>query len=186
MLSTIPPSLSSFYWSWWWDSNSQPIDYKSIALPLRHISKYNSNNRYWLVAIPVLLSDTSFLVLPVCIPPLAHQAAIFVVGFEKESHVMYCQLPQYEARLWTGGACRWTRTNYPRGCPRNSIFVIVITVVVPRRRLFRIKASIFWQNQLLLSGDSGGARSHKLHLERAATLPVRPQSHISQTYPTLS
>lgn len=107
-----PPSLSSFYWSWWWDSNSQPIDYKSIALPLRHISKYNSNNRQWLVAVPVLLSDTSFLVLPVYIPPLAHQTAIFVVGFEKESHVMYCQLPQYEARLWTGGACRWTRTNY--------------------------------------------------------------------------
>ena len=50
MLSTIPPSLSIFYWSWWWDSNSQPIDYKSIALPLRHISKYNSNNRYWLVS----------------------------------------------------------------------------------------------------------------------------------------
>ena len=73
--------------------------------------------------------------LPVYIPPLAHQTAIFVVGFEKESYVMYCQLPQYEARLWTGG-------------------------------------------------DSGGAWSRKLRLEGAATLPVRPQSHIIQTYPT--
>lgn len=135
MLSTIPPSLLSFCWSWWWDSNSQPIDYKSIALPLRHISKYNPNIRHWLVAVPVLLSGTSFLLLPVYIPPLAHQTAIFVVGFEKESHVMYCQLPQYEARLWTGG-------------------------------------------------DSGGAWSRKLRLERAATLSVRPQSHIIQTYPT--
>lgn len=45
----------------------------------------------------------SFLVLSVYIPPLAHQTAIFVVGFKKESHVMYCQLPQYEARLLTGG-----------------------------------------------------------------------------------
>lgn len=71
----------------------------------------------------------SFLVLSVYIPPLAHQTAIFVVGFKKEFHVMYCQLPQYEARLLTGG-------------------------------------------------DSGGARSHKLRLERAATLPVRPQSHM--------
>lgn len=71
----------------------------------------------------------SFLVLSVYIPPLAHQTAIFVVGFKKESHVMYCQLPQYEARLLTGG-------------------------------------------------DSGGAWSRKLRLERAATLPVRPQSHM--------
>ena len=29
---------SSFYWSWWRESNPQPADYKSAALPLSHTS----------------------------------------------------------------------------------------------------------------------------------------------------
>lgn len=35
-----------------------------------------------------------------------------------------------------------------------------------------------YEAKLWTGGDSGGARSRKLHLERAATLPVRPQSHM--------
>ena len=29
------------FWSWWWDLNPRPIDYESIALPLRHTSDLN-------------------------------------------------------------------------------------------------------------------------------------------------
>ena len=39
---------------------------------------------------------------------------------------------------------------------------------MPRRGLFRIKASIFWQNQLLLSGCPGGARSHDIQINSLA------------------
>ena len=28
------------FWSWKWDLNPRPIDYESIALPLRHSSNY--------------------------------------------------------------------------------------------------------------------------------------------------
>ena len=45
----------------------------------------------------------SFLIGLVYIPSSPCQTVISVVGFKKEYHVMYCQLPQYEARLWTGG-----------------------------------------------------------------------------------
>ena len=79
----------------------------------------------------------SFLIGLVYIPSSPCQTVISVVGFKKEYHVMYCQLPQYEARLWTGG-------------------------------------------------DPGGERSRKLHGESVVTLPIRPQGHIIQTYPTLS
>lgn len=48
---------------------------------------------------------------------------------EKRFHVMYCSLPQYEAKSWA-------------------------------------------------SGDPGGLRSRKPHLERVVTLPVRPQGQI--------
>lgn len=36
-------------------------------------------------------------------PPSPRKTAITIVSFKKESHVMYCPLPQYEARLWMGG-----------------------------------------------------------------------------------
>ena len=32
-------SIPCFYWSWWRESNPQPADYKSAALPLSHTSK---------------------------------------------------------------------------------------------------------------------------------------------------
>ena len=33
--------------SWWQDSNLQPSDYKSLALPLRHISRYSQPELHW-------------------------------------------------------------------------------------------------------------------------------------------
>ena len=33
------PSINDKYWSWWRESNPQPADYKSAALPLSHTSK---------------------------------------------------------------------------------------------------------------------------------------------------
>ena len=34
------PRTYIHYWSWKWDLNPRPIDYESIALPLRHSSVY--------------------------------------------------------------------------------------------------------------------------------------------------
>ena len=44
-LQSVPFGHSGIspYWSWWWDSNPQPADYKSAALPIephRHIQLY--------------------------------------------------------------------------------------------------------------------------------------------------
>ena len=33
-------NLPKIIWSWWSESNQQPSDYKSDALPLSHTSKY--------------------------------------------------------------------------------------------------------------------------------------------------
>ena len=63
--------------------SNQYLPHHGADLPLNYKTKFNSNNRQWLVATFVLLSDTAFLVLSVYIPPLAHQTAIFVVGFKK-------------------------------------------------------------------------------------------------------
>ena len=33
-LAALEPSLIKFFWSWWLESNPQPADYKSAALPI--------------------------------------------------------------------------------------------------------------------------------------------------------
>ena len=38
------PEDFSLFWSWRWDLNPRPIDYESIALPLRHSSIFNFKN----------------------------------------------------------------------------------------------------------------------------------------------
>ena len=38
-LRSSPFGFDSLYWSWWRESNPQPADYKSAALPLSHTSK---------------------------------------------------------------------------------------------------------------------------------------------------
>ena len=41
----INPKVYPFLWSWWWDSNPRPADYKSAALPIRseeHTSELQS------------------------------------------------------------------------------------------------------------------------------------------------
>ena len=42
------------FWSWWRDLNPRPIDYESIALPLRHTSKiccFQNNNVDYIIAL---------------------------------------------------------------------------------------------------------------------------------------
>ena len=38
-LRSSPFGFDSLYWSWWRESNPQPADYKSAALPLSHTSE---------------------------------------------------------------------------------------------------------------------------------------------------
>ena len=43
-LRSSPFGFDSLYWSWWRESNPQPADYKSAALPLSHTSISNIIN----------------------------------------------------------------------------------------------------------------------------------------------
>lgn len=70
-------------WSWRWDSNSQPTDYKSVALPLRHASKYGQMTDLWLYYITdfsvcQLLFDCSNIFLRINILIVTHTERLLV------------------------------------------------------------------------------------------------------------
>ena len=70
---------------------------------------------------------------------------------------MYCPLPQYEARLWMGGDVYGTWTHD-----------------LQRDRLAFYSSELIRQIMVTLAGYDPA----KLRLERAVTLPIRPQGQI--------
>ena len=72
-LRSSPFGFDSLYWSWWRESNPQPADYKSAALPLSHTSESLKKLATWNGLEPSTSSVTGWHS-----NQLNYQAALFV------------------------------------------------------------------------------------------------------------
>jgi hypothetical protein len=63
IINKLTPRNNKKFWSWRWESNPQPADYKSAALPLSYASE---SGHYKLINISNQEKNSTFLFFPAC------------------------------------------------------------------------------------------------------------------------